>query len=73
MGKGGNPPETEKTCCRNIVLFQKALFLVTNFRKNKSKSKNKKFNFSIAFSSKNSKIFSKFPINLRVSSKRAKL
>ena len=32
-GKGGKPPETEKNCYRKMVLFPKALFLVTNFRK----------------------------------------
>ena len=67
QGEGETPPpETEKNCCRKMVLFPKALFLVTNFRK-----KNKKYNFSIEFSSKNFKIFSKFPYNLRFSSKRA--
>ena len=36
VGKGGNSPhpsETEKNCCRKMVLFPKALFFVTNFRK----------------------------------------
>ena len=28
-----NPPETEKYCCRKMVLFPKALFFVTNFPK----------------------------------------
>ena len=33
-GKGGNPPPPKpKYCCRKMVLFPKALFLVTNFRK----------------------------------------
>ena len=72
-GKGGKfpPPPNRKNCCRKMVLFPKALFLVTNIRK-KIKNKNKKFNFSIEFSSKNFKIFSKFPNNLCFSSKRAK-
>ena len=65
-GKGGNPPETEKIVVEKMVLFPKALFLVTNFQKIKI------FNFSIEFSSKNFKIFSKFPNNLCFSSKRAK-
>ena len=30
---GGNSPETEKNCCRKMLLFPKALFLVTNFPK----------------------------------------
>ena len=56
-GERGNPPPPKpKKCCRKMVLFQKALFLVTNFRK---KIKIKKFNFSIEFSSKNFKMFSK--------------
>ena len=29
----GPPPQTEKNCCRKMVLFPKALFLVTNFPK----------------------------------------
>ena len=37
VARGGRgeipPPETEKNCCRKMVLFPKALFLVTNFRK----------------------------------------
>ena len=33
-GKGGNsPPPNRKNCCRKMVLFPKALFLVTNFPK----------------------------------------
>ena len=64
-------PRNGKNCCRKMVLFPKALFLVTNFRK-KIKNKNKKFKFSKEFSSKNYKIFSKFPNNLCFSSKRAK-
>ena len=76
-GKRGEispPPRNRKNCCRKMVLFPKALFLVTNFRKNKKIKikKNKKINFYIEFSSKNFKIFSKFPINLGFSSKRAK-
>ena len=69
QGKGGKltlQPETEKICGRKMVLFRKALFLVRNF------PKNKKFNFSIEFSSTIFEIFSKFSNNLRFSSKRAK-
>ena len=41
-GKGGNfSPRNRKKCRRKMVLFPKALFLVTNFRK-KIKNKNKK-------------------------------
>ena len=40
MGERGEiPPETEKNCCRKVMLFPKAQFLVTNFRKNKNKIK----------------------------------
>ena len=35
------PPPKPKKCCRKMVLFPKALFLVTNFRK-KINNKNKK-------------------------------
>ena len=50
-----------------MVLFPKALFLVTNFPKII-----KNLNFSIEFSSKIFNILSKFPHNLRFSSKREK-
>ena len=53
----GNPPKPKK-CCRKMVLFSKALFLVTLLPK---------INFSIEFSSKTFKIFSKVPNNLRFS------
>ena len=53
------PPRNRKNCYRKMVVFPKALFLVTNFRKN-VKNQNKKFNFSIAFSSKNFKISQQF-------------
>ena len=34
QGEGGNPPpETDKNSFRKMVLFQKALFLVTIFQK----------------------------------------
>ena len=39
-GEGGNPPTPNRKNCRKMVLFPKALFLVTNFRK-KIKNKNK--------------------------------
>ena len=50
------PPRTGKNCCRKMMLFPKFLFFATNFPKNRYK-----FNFSIEFSSKRFKIFSKFP------------
>ena len=43
-----------------MVLFPKALFLVTNFPIKNKKLKIKKFNFSIEFSSKNFKISQQF-------------
>ena len=35
QGEGGKspPPRNRKDCCRKMVLFPKALFLVTNFPK----------------------------------------
>ena len=54
-GKSPPPPKPKK--CRKMVLFPKALFLVTNFQKNK----NKKFNFYIELSSQIFKILSNFP------------
>ena len=46
-GKGEIPPPPKpKNCCRKMVLFPKALFLVTNFQK-KIKNKNKKIKNSI--------------------------
>ena len=47
------PPENRK-----MVLFPKALFLVTNFQ---TKNKNKKFYFSIEFSPKTVKFSQNFP------------
>ena len=41
QGEGGNLPQPKK-CCRKMVLFPKALFLVTNLPK---KIKNKKIPF----------------------------
>ena len=71
-GKGEiPPPRNGKNCCRKMVLFAKAPFLVTNFQI-KIKIKIKNFNISIEFSSKKFKNFSKFPKNLRFSTKRAK-
>ena len=72
-GRGEAPlPETEKNCCREMVLFRKALFLVTNFQKIKNKKINK-FKFSIEVSLKNFRIFSKFSNNSRSSSKLSKI
>ena len=51
------PPRTWKNCCRKMMVFPKALFLATTFRKNRYK-----FNFSIAFSSKIFKSFSKISL-----------
>ena len=59
------PPRTRKNRCRKMMLFPKALFLATNFPKNRQK-----FNFSIEFSSKKSQ---NFPNQLCFSSKRAKI
>ena len=35
------PPRNRKNCCKKLVLFPKALFLVTNFEKKKKKIKRK--------------------------------
>ena len=48
-GKGEIPPGNRKNCCRKLVLFPKALFLVTNFRKIKLKNKNKNQFFNSSF------------------------
>ena len=42
QGEAGNPPRNRKNCCRKLVLFPKALFLVTNFQKKNKNNKNKK-------------------------------
>ena len=70
-GRGENPPpRNRKNCCWKMVVFPKALFLVTNFRK-KIKNKNKKIKNSIFLRNFHEKI-SKFPNNLCFSTKRAK-
>ena len=65
-GKGGNSPPKPKKLQKNGVISESSIF------SNKFSIKNKKFKFSKEFLSKNFKIFSKFPNNLRLSSKRAK-
>ena len=63
QGEGENPPETEKNCWRKMVLFPKALFLVTNlkiiiiqfFYRNLIK-KFQKFLNTLCFSSKRARI-----------------
>ena len=66
------PPHKLKNSRRKMVLFTKALFFATNFRKKENrKIKNKKSNFPIEFSSKSFKIFSLFTNNLGFSSKHA--
>ena len=70
-GKEGKSPSPNwKYCCRKMMLFPKALFLVTNFRKNIN-IKKQKINFLIEFSSRNFEILSKFP-NFRFFFKLAK-
>ena len=55
-GRGKIPPRSRKNCCRKMVLFPNALFLVTNFAKIIIK-----FKFSIDFSSETFKISQNFP------------
>ena len=57
-GKGeiSPPPRDGKHCCRKMMLFSKALFLVTNFPKIILK-----FNFSFGFLSKTFQVFLIFP------------
>ena len=61
-----SPPETEKSGGK-LMLFPKAIFLVTNLQKN-----NNKIQLSIEFESEILKIFWKFSNNLYVSYKREK-
>ena len=60
------PPRTGKNCCIKMILFPKALFVVTTFPKIDK-------NFLLNFHQKNFKLFSKLPNKLCFSSKRAKI
>ena len=62
--RGTSPPRNWKNCCRKMMLFPKALFLATTFPKI---DKNAIFLMNFY-----QRIFSKFPNNLYISSKRAK-
>ena len=66
-GGGVQPPPEPENCCRKMMLFPTALFLAKNFHNNR------RIPFSIAFSPKIFKVFSKFPKQLCFSSKREEI
>ena len=65
--KGGNPPPRNRKIVGEKDVISEGSIFSNKFSKN-----NKKFNFSIEFSSKIFKVFSKFSNNLCFSSKRRK-